>query len=50
MNGLKNMDTNTMRHLSGIKAGIEILVQTLSDVAEKKWKSASNRIYKLCCE
>lgn len=35
MNGWKNMDTNTMCYLAGIKTGIEILVQTLSGVAEK---------------
>lgn len=29
------MDTNTMRHLSGSKVGVETLVQALSDVVSK---------------
>lgn len=35
MNGWKNMDTNKMCYLAGVKVGIEKLVQALSDVAEK---------------
>lgn len=35
MDGWKNMDTNKMCYLAGLRVGIETLMQVLSDVANK---------------